>query len=60
MTIRITTKTDGNTRTVIVKGRLTAAEAPDLRKECQSTDALLRLELSGLRSADPTGVTLRL
>ena len=58
MAIRITTKTDANTTTVIVEGRLTAAEAPDLSKECQSADAPLRLDLSGLRSADPTGIAL--
>ena len=56
--IRITTKTDGKTRTVRVEGRLTAVEVPDLRKECQSTDALVRVDLSGLRSADSTGITL--
>ena len=58
MAIRITTKTDGNTTTVIVEGRLTAVEAPDLSKECRSVDAPLRLDLSGLKSADPTGITL--
>lgn len=58
MTIRITTKTDGRTTTVIVEGRLTAVEAPDLSKECQSADSPLRLDLSGLRSADPTGIRL--
>jgi anti-anti-sigma regulatory factor len=56
--IRITTKTDGNTTTVIVEGWLTAVEAPDLSKACQSIDASLRLDLSGLKSADPTGITL--
>ncbi len=58
MAIRITTKTDGNKTTVIVEGRLSAAEAPDLRKECQSVDAPLRLDLSGLKSADPKGIEL--
>jgi anti-anti-sigma regulatory factor len=56
--IRITTKTDGNKTTIFVEGRLSAVEAPDLRKECQSADALLRLDLSGLKSVDPTGITL--
>ena len=41
-----------------MEGRLGAAEAPDLRKECQSVDAPLRLDLSGLRSAEPTGIEL--
>ena len=58
MAIRITTKTDGNTTTVIVEGHLGAAEAPDLRKECQSVDAPLRLDLAGLKSADPKGIML--
>ncbi len=58
MAIRITTKTDGNKTTIFVEGRLSAAEAPDLRKECQSIDAPLRLDLSGLKSADPTGIML--
>jgi anti-anti-sigma regulatory factor len=56
--IRITTKTDGNKTTVSVEGRLSAAEAPDLIQECQSVDAPLRLDLSGLRSADPAGIEL--
>jgi hypothetical protein len=51
MAIRITTKTDGDKTTVLVEGGLGAAEAPDLIKECQSVDAPLRLDLSGLKSA---------
>ena len=58
MAIRISTKPDGDKTTVLVEGNLGAVEAPDLRKECQSVDAPLRLDLSGLRSADPTGIKL--
>ena len=58
MAIRISTKTEGNKATVLVEGRLSAAEVPDLRQECQSVDVPLRLDLSGLKSADPTGIKL--
>ena len=56
--IRISTKTDGNRTTLLVEGRLGAVEAPVLRKECQSVDAPLCLDLSGLRTADHTGIDL--
>jgi ABC-type transporter Mla MlaB component len=50
--------THGNKTTIFVAGKLSASEVPDLRKECQSFDVPLRLDLSGLKSADPTGIKL--
>jgi ABC-type transporter Mla MlaB component len=58
LAIRITTKTDGNKTTVFVAGKLSATEVPDLIKECESAAAPLRLDLSGLKSADPTGIKI--
>ena len=56
LTIRVTTSTDGETTTICIEGRLTAADLPDLRAECQSADFPLRLDLSGLKSADEDGI----
>ncbi len=56
MTIRVSSATDGTTTTIRVEGRLTGADVPDLRAECESADAPWRLDLSGLRSADTDGI----
>lgn len=57
MTIRITTQTGVNGTTVFVEGRLSASAARELGEECQSIDAPLRLDLSGLKSAEPAGIS---
>ena len=56
MTIRITSTTDGTTTQVRVEGRLTGADVPDLRAECESIEPPWSLDLSGLRSADTAGI----
>ncbi len=56
MTIRVTSTTDGTTTQVRVEGLLAGADVPDLRAVCESTDAPLSLDLSGLRSADADGI----
>jgi anti-anti-sigma regulatory factor len=58
LTVRITTTTTtvGKATTVVVEGRLTAAEVPSLREACPSAGAGLRLDLSGLRMADEAGI----
>jgi anti-anti-sigma regulatory factor len=58
LSVEITTETDGNRTTLLVEGRLGVAEAPVLRKECQSVGAPICLDLSGLRAADETGINL--
>ena len=60
MTIRITRSTEGKAAVLRIEGRLNADTVPDLEKECRSAEPPLRLDLSGLSSADKDGIqTLR-
>ena len=56
MGYRISSAKSDQGLTVRFEGRLDAAAIPDLRAACVSADAPLRLELSGLMSADEDGV----
>lgn len=56
MAIRISSLTEGRTHTVRVEGRLEAAFVPDLLAESRSEEAAVRLDLSGLQSADEGGL----
>ena len=56
MTIRITTSKDDKATTIRVEGRLDAETVPDLQREVQLASAPLRLDLSGLISADAEGI----
>jgi anti-anti-sigma regulatory factor len=56
MTLRITASSDGATKTIRAEGRLDSATVPDLLAECDGTGPPLRLDLSGLRSVDASGV----
>jgi len=56
MAIRISTKRDESGAVVSIEGRLDAAAVPGLLSECRSVGRPLRLDLSGLRSADADGV----
>lgn len=56
MTLRITLATDGQINEVRLEGRLEALGVPDLRESCRSAGFPLRLDLSGLRSADDVGI----
>jgi len=56
MALRITASSDGRTAEVRVEGRLEAVGVPDLQESCRSAGLPLRLDLSGLRSADEVGV----
>ncbi len=56
MTIRIVTSKDDKTTTIQVEGRLNAETVPDLRGEVKLSSAPLRLDLSGLISADAEGI----
>ncbi len=56
MTIRVSTEA-GETVTIIrIEGLLTSASVPDVRAACDSANPPLRLDLSGLRSADTDGI----
>ena len=56
MAIRITTETDQTATTIRIEGKLTSASVSDVRAACESASPPLRLELSGLRSADSDGI----
>jgi anti-anti-sigma regulatory factor len=56
MTVRITRTTTRDATTVVVEGRLTAAEVESLKEACGAIGDGLRLELSGLRMADDAGI----
>ncbi len=56
MTIRVSTEAGQTGTTIRIEGRLTAAELPDVRAACDSANPPLRLDLSGLRSADSDGI----
>ncbi len=56
MTVRVSTEA-GETVTIIrIEGRLTSSSVPDVRAACDSANRPLRLDLSGLRSADRDGI----
>ena len=56
MTIRVSTEAGQTGTTIRIEGRLTAAELPDVRAACDSANPPLRMDLSGLRSADIEGI----
>ena len=56
MDFRISTDTGQTATTVRIAGRLTGADLADLRALCESANFPLRLDLSGLRSADNDGI----
>ncbi len=56
MSIRITTSKDDKATTIRVEGRLNAEAVPDLQREVKLASAPLRLDLSGLISADAEGI----
>ena len=56
MALRITVSTDRGRAGIRLEGRLEAAGVPDLRESCHSAGVPLRLDLSGLQSADDVGI----
>jgi anti-anti-sigma regulatory factor len=56
LTIRITTEAGETVTTIRIEGTLTSASVPDVRAACGSANPPLRLDLSGLRSADSDGI----
>ncbi len=56
MTIRVTTEVGESVTTIRIEGQLTSSSVPDVRAACESVDPPLRLDLSGLRSADRDGI----
>ena len=58
MTIRITCLAEGGRTLVRVEGELNAKETSVLEAECRSAGFQLRLDLSGVVSADGAGLEL--
>ena len=56
LTIRISIDAGQRATTLRIDGHLTAADLPDVRASCESAKPPLRLDLSGLRSADIDGI----
>ena len=56
MTSRITTVHDDSAWTIRVEGRLDADAVPDLQAEVKLASGPLRMDLSGLISADAEGI----
>lgn len=56
MTIRVSTEAGQTTTTIRIEGQLTVADLADVRAACESASPPLRLDLSGLRSADVDGI----
>ncbi len=56
MTIRVSTEAGETVTTVRIEGQLTSASVPDVRAACESANPPLRLDLSGLHSADSDGI----
>ncbi len=56
MTIRVSTEAGETATTIRIEGQLTSPGVPDLRAACESANRPLRLDLSGLRSADRDGI----
>jgi anti-anti-sigma regulatory factor len=56
LTIRISTEAAKTVTTIRIEGQLTSTSVPDVRAACESVDPPLRLDLSGLRSADSDGI----
>ena len=56
MTIRVTTEAGETVTTIRIEGQLTSSSVPDVRAACESANPPLRLDLSGLHSADTDGI----
>ncbi len=56
MTIRVSIEAGETATTIRIEGRLTGADLPDVRATCESAKSPLRLDLSGLNSADTDGI----
>ena len=56
MTIRVSTEVGETVTTIRIEGQLTSVSVPDVRTACESANPPLRLDLSGLRSADSDGI----
>ena len=56
MAFRVSTEAGDTVTTIRIEGELTSASVPDVRAACGSANPPLRLDLSGLHSADSDGI----
>jgi anti-anti-sigma regulatory factor len=56
LTFRVSTEAGETVTTIRIEGQLTSSSVPDVRAACDSANAPLCLDLSGLRSADSDGI----
>ena len=56
MAIRVRIEEGEKVTTIRIEGQLTSSGVPDVRAACESASPPLRLDLSGLRSADSDGI----
>ena len=56
LTIRVSTEAGETVTTIRIEGQMTSADVPDVRAACESARPRLRLDLSGLKSADRDGM----
>ena len=56
MTSRVTAEAGSAGSTVRIDGQLTSDAVPDVRAACESAQPPLRIDLSGLQSADNDGL----
>ncbi len=56
MAIRVSTEVGETVTTIRIEGRLTSDDVPDVRAACESANPPVRLEVSGLRSADGAAI----
>jgi anti-anti-sigma regulatory factor len=58
LAIRVTTEVGETVTTIRIEGQLSSSSVPDVRAACESANPPLRLDLSGLRTADSDGIRL--
>ncbi len=56
MSIRVSTEVGETVTTIRIEGHFASGDVPDVRAACESANPPLRLDLSGLRSADSDGI----
>jgi hypothetical protein len=56
LAFRVHTEAGETVTTIRIEGKLTSADVPGVRAACESAKPPLRLDLSGLRTADPDGI----
>ena len=56
MTIRVSTEAGKTMTTIRIEGQLTSDGVPDVRAACESASPPIRLDLSGLQSADSDAI----